>query len=119
MRSLVATSLFSLVILTGCEYTGPSKPSKPYGLAKQKYENNKDKKAETPKFLKNFIEEDKKAPASNNNTVALPSFKAGYLDKLRAKYPMLKIEKIEDKDLMGMLEIYSQELNKIKKKLDY
>lgn len=116
MRNLVATSLFSLVILTGCEYTGPSKPSKPYGLAKQKYENNKDKKAETPKFLKNFIEKEEKAPASN---VALPSFKAGYLDKLRAKYPMLKIEKIEDKDLMGMLEIYSQELNKIKKKLDY
>ena len=63
--------------------------------------------------------EAKKAAAATPEATAitLPNFKGDYIKKLRTKYPMLDISKIEDKDLMGMLEVYSQELNKIKARL--
>ena len=118
-----------LIFLTGCEYSGPRKPTKLDGLAKHKYKQRTDN-TEIPEFLKKFIEEEnvESTPSSKSKetkvtsnveatAVTLPNFKGDYLKKLRSKYPLLDTKKIEDKDLIGMLEIYSQELNKIKARL--
>jgi len=123
MIKLIVSSCLSLVVLTGCEYVGPSKPTKPYGTSKYKYERL-NKEVKTPGFLKNFLGEDNAVAAKGDNTGAveatattLPNFKGDYLKMLKEKYPMLDVSKIEDKDLMRMLELYSQELNKIKARL--
>lgn len=111
------------MFITGCEYIPPSKPSKPYGSSKYKHQQNVERAQEMPGFLKNFVDtkEEKAAKAATAapeaTATTLPNFKGDYLKKLRAKYPMLDVSKIEDKDLMGMLEVYSQELNKIKARL--
>ena len=107
MKHLILTSTFAALALTGCEYTGPSKPSKPHGLSKYKYERNKKKveEAGSHSLLKNFLEEDEKANTASApkelNEIELPGFKGDYLKKLKAKYPMLDVAKIEDKDLNG------------------
>lgn len=115
------------MFITGCEYIPPGKPSKPHGLSKYKHKQNSERAQETPGFLKNFMDskEEKQTQKTAETTNAtpeatattLPNFKGDYLKKLRSKYPMLDTSKIEDKDLMGMLEVYSQELNKIKARL--
>jgi hypothetical protein len=113
------------MFITGCEYIPPGEPSRPHGLSKYKHKQNSERAKETPGFLKNFIptKEEKEAQkaaaaaAPEATAITLPNFKGDYIKKLRSKYPLLDISKIEDKDLMGMLEVYSQELNKIKARL--
>lgn len=124
MKRNLTLAVFSIMFITGCEYIPPSKPSRPHGTSKYKHQQNLKRAQETPSFLKNFVEtkeekEAKKAAAATPEATAitLPNFKGDYIKKLRTKYPMLDISKIEDKDLMGMLEVYSQELNKIKARL--
>lgn len=119
-RVLLVSILLSFA-LTGCEYNQP-KPSKSYGLSRTRQTSQVKTKAP---FLERFINNQKKksaekvtesAPSKNQSSSPVDD-RQSRLNSLRKKYGITKPEQIDKKDLLGMMEIYSEDIKELQNRI--